>query len=68
MVTFGGRHAHPTSPHVIFLLGYLKSKLYVDKPRTLAEQKDAIRREIARIPHEVWVNVMHYFTERLKIV
>ncbi|KAF6202497.1 hypothetical protein GE061_002893 [Apolygus lucorum] len=60
----------PRSPDLTpcnyFLWGYLKSKVYVDKPRTLQDLKDAITREIAAIPMEMLDNVMSNFAERLE--
>lgn len=60
----------PRSPDLapcdFFLWGYLKSKVYVDKPRTLPDLKEAIRREIAAIPEEMLQSVMINFTERLQ--
>ena len=41
------------TPPDFFLWGYLKSKVYVNKPRTVAELKDNIREEIAAIPAEM---------------
>ena len=48
-----------------FLWGYLKSKVYVRKPRTVDELKVSIREEIASMPQEMLVNVMQNFEERL---
>jgi len=47
-----------------FLLGYLKSKVYVQKPRTVDDLKVSIREEIATVPEEMSVNVMQNFEER----
>ncbi|XP_075215399.1 uncharacterized protein LOC142321286 [Lycorma delicatula] len=44
-----------------FLWGYLKSKVYKNKPRTTDELKAAIRHEIAEIPQEMTTRVMHNF-------
>ena len=41
-----------------FLWGYLKSKVYVRKPRTVDDLKVSIREEIATVPQEMLVNVM----------
>jgi len=46
-----------------FLWGYLKSKVFVRKPRT--DLKVSIREEIATVPQEMLVNVMQNFEERL---
>ena len=40
-----------------FLWGYLKSKVYVQKPRTVDDLK---------VPQEMLVNVMQNFEERLR--
>ena len=49
-----------------FLWGYLKSKVYVRKPRTVDDLKVSIREEIATVPQEMLVNVMQNFEERLR--
>ena len=49
-----------------FLWGYLKSKAYVRKPRTVDDLKVSIREEIATVPQELLVNVMQNFEERLR--
>jgi len=48
-----------------FLWGYLKSKVYIRKPRTV-DLKVSIREEIATVPQEMLVNVMQNFEERLR--
>ena len=49
-----------------FLWGYLKSKVYVRKPRTVDDLKVSIREEIATVAQEMLVNVMQNFEERLR--
>ena len=49
-----------------FLWGYLKSKVYVRKPRTADDLKVSIREEIATVPQEMLVNVTQNFEERLR--
>ena len=49
-----------------FLWGYLKSKVYVRKPRTVDDLKVSIRKEIATVPQEMLANVMQNFEERLR--
>ena len=49
-----------------FLWGYLKSKVYVRKPRTVDDLKFSIREEIANVSQEMVVNVMQNFEERLR--
>jgi len=47
------------------LWGYLRSKVYVQKPRTVDNLKVSVREEIATVPQEMLVNVMQNFEERL---
>jgi len=49
-----------------FLWGYLKSKAYVRKPRTVDDLRVSIREDIATVPQEILVNVMQNFEERLR--
>ena len=49
-----------------FLCGYLKSKVYVRKSRTVNGLKVSICEEIATVPQEMLVNVMQNFEERLR--
>jgi len=49
-----------------FLWGYLKSKVYVRKPRTVDDLKVSIREEIVTVSQEMLVNVMQNFEERLR--
>jgi len=49
-----------------FIWGYLKSKVYVRKPRTVDGLKVSTREEIATVPQEMLVNVMQNFEERLR--
>ena len=54
------------SPCDFFLWGYLKSKVYLGKPRTIDELKEAIRREILTIPISMLEDVMENFQNRLQ--
>jgi hypothetical protein len=45
----------------LFLWGYLKSKIYVRKPRTFDDLKVFIREEIANVQQDVLVNVLQNF-------
>ena len=58
----------PRSPDLtapdFFLWGYLKSKVYVNKPRTLDELKANIRQEIAAISAETLVKTMENAAKR----
>ena len=55
-----------SSRESFFLWGYLKSNVYVRKPRTVGDLKVSIREEIATVPPEMLVNVMQNFEERLR--
>ena len=55
-----------SSRESFFLWGYLKSKVYVRKPRTVDDLKVSIREEIATVSQEMLVNVMQNFEERLR--
>ncbi|XP_018343288.1 PREDICTED: uncharacterized protein LOC108749221 [Trachymyrmex septentrionalis] len=58
----------PRSPDLtapdFFLWGYLKSKVYVNKPRTLDELKTNIRQEIAAISAETLFKTMENAAKR----
>ena len=49
-----------------FLWGYLKSKVYVRKPRTVDDLKVSIREEIATVQQEMLANVTQNYEERLR--
>jgi len=49
-----------------YLWGYLKSNVYVRKPRTVGDLKVPIREETATVPQEMLVNVTQNFEERLR--
>ena len=59
---------HPRSPDLtvpdFFLSGYLKSKVYASKPKTIDELKCNIRAEIAAITPEMLANVMQNARKR----
>jgi len=55
-----------SSRESFFLWGYLKSKVYVGKPRTVDDLKVSVREEIAIVQQEMLVNVMQNFEERLR--
>lgn len=67
---FGDVPWPPRSPDLsvcdFYLWGYLKSRVYSHKPRTLDELKNAIAQEIAAIPAEMLVRVMASFEKRLE--
>ena len=54
------------NPCDFFLWGYLKSKVYTHRPRSIEQLKDAICQEIAAIPHEMTRQVIDNFHERLQ--
>jgi len=49
-----------------FLWGYLKAEVFKHRPRTLQALKDAIRLEVARIPHDMLDKVMRNIRIRLQ--
>jgi len=51
---------------IYFFGGYLRSKVYVRKPRTIDDLKVSIREEIAIVPQEMLVNVLQKFEVRLR--
>lgn len=54
------------NPCDFFLWGYLKSKVYMHRPRSTEQLKDAICQEIAAIPHEMIRRVLDNFHKRLR--
>ena len=60
----------PRSPDLsmcdFFLWGTLKARVYQQKPRTVEDLKDSIRREVARIDNETLEKVEANFKERLQ--
>jgi len=67
---FGGVPWSPRSPDLskcdFFLWGYLKSRVYTHKPRTLNDLKEAIRQEIRPIDRQLLARVMDDFKKGLK--
>ena len=55
------------NPCDFFLWGYLKSKVYINRPRSIEQLKDAIRHEIADIPNDMTRRVVQNFHERLQL-
>uniref|UniRef100_V5GPD3 Transposable element Tc3 transposase n=1 Tax=Anoplophora glabripennis TaxID=217634 RepID=V5GPD3_ANOGL len=53
------------TPLDFFLWGYVKSKIYVNKPNSINDLKERIRQEVRAIPPEVIGNVQQEFTSRL---
>ena len=62
----------PRSPNLtvpdFFLWGYLKSKVYTSKPKTIDELKCNIRAEIAAITPEMLANIMQNARKRAAFV
>ena len=59
-------HSPDLSPPDFFLWGYLKDRVYSEKPRTITDLKEAIREEMRAIPRSVCKAVMDNFVLRLK--
>ena len=67
MVTFRGHPAPPISaPATSSYGGIWSQKVYLGKPRTIDELKEAIRREILTIPISMLEDVMENFQNRLQ--
>jgi len=66
----GISHGPPCSPDLTpcdyFLWGYLKTKVFETKPRTIADLKQRIQDEMAAIPVEMLREIMNSFTSRLE--
>jgi hypothetical protein len=60
----------PSSPDLsacdFFLWGYLKSRVYIHKPGSLTELKDAIRGEVQLIDREMLGRVFNDFKQRVE--
>jgi hypothetical protein len=59
-------HSHDLSICDYFLWGYLKSKLYINKPHNIQELKDSIHLEITNLEEEMLGRAMDNFKERLQ--
>ena len=59
-------HSPDLSPPDFFLWGYLKDRVYQDKPRNLRELKKRIVKACEAIKPEVFKDVMNNFCLRLK--
>jgi len=58
-------HSPDLTPCDFFLWGYLKAKVYKQRPLTLEALKEVIRREVAAITPEMILKVMDNYRERL---
>ena len=54
------------NPLRLFSLGYLKTKVFETKPRTIADLKQRIQDEVAAIPVEMLREIMNSFMSRLE--
>lgn len=67
---YGNLRWPPRSPDLslcdFFLWGYLKSRVYVNKPRCLEDLKTTIQEEIVRIPRQMLINATRSFRDRLQ--
>ena len=61
-----GPLALPIFRVIFFLWGYLKSCVYIHKPRTLNDWKEAIRQEIRPIDRQLLALVVDDFKKRLE--
>lgn len=59
-------HSPDLNPPDFFLWGYLKDRVYQDKPKTLTELKEKITDECKAIKPDVFKSVMNNFCLRLK--
>ena len=58
-------HSPDLSPPDFFLWGYLKDRVYKNRPRSIADLKNEIRREIGAITPQMRRNVMQSFRKRI---
>ena len=70
-ISRGGGVSRPARPSDLsacdyFLWGYLKSKVFISKPRTIAELMQSIQEEIAAIREQMTRRVMENLGVRLK--
>lgn len=67
---FGDVEWPPRSPDLskcdFFLWGYLKARVYIERPRTLCQLKEKIRQEINLIAQDMLLRVEASFTKRLQ--
>ena len=60
-------HSLDLSPPDIFLLGYLKARVYKDQPQTISKLKEKIRDEMAAISVETCKAVMKAFLRQMEL-
>ena len=61
-------HSPDLSPLDFFLWGYLKDRVYREKPATIADLKEAIEAEVADIPLEMCQRVGANFWRRIELI
>ena len=59
-------HSPDLSACDYFLWGYLKSRVFISKPRTIAELKQSIKEKVAATPEQMTRQVMENLGLRLK--
>jgi Helix-turn-helix domain (DUF4817) len=59
-------HSPDLNPPDFFLWGYVKDRVYVNKPRTIAQLKDAVSDVVRGISPDVCRNVVDNFTVRVR--
>ena len=63
-----GQHNRPTESAIAKnLWGYLKSKVYANKPTTIQQLKDEIRRHIDEIEDQLCSDVIRNFDHRIEV-
>ena len=65
-VNWPSRSPGLTSPD-LFLWGYLKERVYVNKPETLEQLKENINREMREVVPETLAAVMEHVMERARL-
>ena len=65
--TFWSPHSPDLSPPDFFLWGYLKGKVYRNKPRTIPQLQRAVEEEIRAIPTSMCNDVISNFCKRISV-
>ena len=60
-------HSPDLNPPDFFLWGYLKDRVYANRPHTINDLKANITHEISQIPRQMRDNVMRNFRKRLQV-
>ena len=61
-------HSPDLSACDYFLWVYLKSRIFISKPRTIAELKQSIKEEVAAVPEQMTRRVMENFGVRQAVL